>query len=171
MSYKDEIATKLIEALLLWKEQGGPDGISISEATSIAAIRNPGITESEMRSIVNSTSALDLNEDTIILNWKIDRSHVMTSYSSHSRGKKKMHHKSHATCPHCGKDTKWGTCPAIKSNGEVCGSKEFSCEDDDVYNCVACKALYNSKECDHCGQQVPAELYKASSLLASLFAV
>jgi len=67
MSYQDEIAGKLVQALLVWKEQGGPTGISISEATAIAAKKNPSITESQMKAIVNSSNALDLRGDDIVL--------------------------------------------------------------------------------------------------------
>jgi len=67
MSYEDEIAGKLVQALLVWKAQGGPTGISISEATIIAAKKNPSITDSQMRSIVNSTNSLELRGNDIVL--------------------------------------------------------------------------------------------------------
>ena len=80
-----------------------------------------------------------------------------------------MNHKSHATCPHCGKDTKWGTCNVQKSNGKICGSKGFPYEGNGKYYCIGCKTIYESKECEHCGKTVLADMYKASSFLAKLF--
>jgi hypothetical protein len=67
MSYENEIAGKLVQALLVWKEQGGPSGIGLSEATAIAAKKNPSITESQMKSIINSSNALELKGDNIVL--------------------------------------------------------------------------------------------------------
>jgi hypothetical protein len=80
-----------------------------------------------------------------------------------------MNHKSHAACPHCGKDTKWGTCTTKKSNGQVCGSKGFPYEGGGKYYCVACKTIYESKSCEHCGKEVPSNSYKASGFLSALF--
>ena len=67
MSYQDEIAGKLVQALLVWKEQGGPSGLSIADATAMASKKNPSITESQMRSIVTSTNALELKGNNIVL--------------------------------------------------------------------------------------------------------
>lgn len=72
MINKDEIAYKLIQALLVWKKQGGPKSISVAKATMIARLKNPEITESDMISIVESTEALDLRGDEIILSSKIE---------------------------------------------------------------------------------------------------
>lgn len=63
---RDELAYKLTQALLVWKEQGGPDSISVSDATNIFSKKNPGITESDIRSVVMSTNTLELNGDKII---------------------------------------------------------------------------------------------------------
>lgn len=79
-----------------------------------------------------------------------------------------MNHKSHATCPHCGQDTKWGTCNIQKPNGKICGSKGFPYEDGKYY-CIGCNTIYESKECEHCGKTVPADMFKASGFLAGLF--
>jgi hypothetical protein len=67
MSNRDKIEGKLVQALLVWKEQGGPKGIHLSEATAIAAKGDPTITEIEMRSIVNNSNVLALNGNTITL--------------------------------------------------------------------------------------------------------
>ena len=67
MSYEDEIEGKLVQALLVWKEQGGPSGISIADATAIAAKKDPGISESQMRSIVDSSNTLELKGNNIVL--------------------------------------------------------------------------------------------------------
>lgn len=56
MSHQDELAAKLVQALLVWREQGGPTGISLADATAIAARKNPGTSQLEMRSVVKSTN-------------------------------------------------------------------------------------------------------------------
>ena len=71
MSYQTEIQGKLVQALLVWREQGGPTSISISDATQIASQKNPGITETEMRSIVRSYNGLQLKGDDILLSSEV----------------------------------------------------------------------------------------------------
>lgn len=68
MAKDDEIAYKLMQALVVWQKQGGPKSIPISDATKIAQKIKPGITESEIKSLVNISSALDLNYGEIVLN-------------------------------------------------------------------------------------------------------
>lgn len=67
MINRDEIEGKLVQALLVWKQQGGPKSISVADATMIASQKNPGVTESDMRSIVRSANTLDLEGDEIVL--------------------------------------------------------------------------------------------------------
>lgn len=67
MINRDELAYKLTQALLVWKEQGGPDSISVADATNIASKKNSGITEADIRSIVMSTNTLELSGDKIML--------------------------------------------------------------------------------------------------------
>ena len=67
MAIQDEIAYKLMQALVVWREKGGPKSIPVSDATMIAKKISPGITESEIRSIVKSSSTLELYNDEIIL--------------------------------------------------------------------------------------------------------
>jgi len=68
MGQKEEIEYKLTQALMVWKTQGGPKSINVSDATQLAQKNNPGITEYEIRAIVKSSSSLDLRNDEIILN-------------------------------------------------------------------------------------------------------
>ena len=67
MEKGSEIEYKLTQALLVWKEQGGAKSISISDAINLSQRIKPGITESELRSIVNSSSSLELNSNEIVL--------------------------------------------------------------------------------------------------------
>jgi hypothetical protein len=71
MSYQTELQGKIVQALLVWREQGGPTSISVSDATEIASQKNPGITETEMRSIVRSHNALQLKGDEIMLSPEV----------------------------------------------------------------------------------------------------
>lgn len=68
MGQKEEIEYKLVQAFAVWKTQGGPKSITVSNATKLAQKNNPGITENEIRNIVKSSSLLDLKFDEIILN-------------------------------------------------------------------------------------------------------
>lgn len=71
MSKNEEIEYKLVQALMIWRTQGGAKSIKISEATKIAQKNNPGITENEIRAIVKSSDTLDLQYDEIILSKKL----------------------------------------------------------------------------------------------------
>ncbi len=68
MTIQFGIEGKLVQALMVWKEQGGPDRINISEATDIVAEKNPGMSESQMKSIVSSSTLLELEGSDIVLN-------------------------------------------------------------------------------------------------------
>lgn len=70
MNY-DEIETKLVQALLVWKQQGGPRGITISDATAITAKKNPGVSASEMKSIIESSILLELEGNNIVLSSEL----------------------------------------------------------------------------------------------------
>lgn len=67
MENESEIDYKLTQALLV----GGAKSISISDATSLSQRIQPGITGKEIKSIVNSSSSLELNYNEIILNKKL----------------------------------------------------------------------------------------------------
>ena len=73
MEKDEEIAYKLMQALVVWKQQGGPKSIPVSDATNIAQRIRPGITESDIKAIVNVTSYLDLKHGEIILNEDASR--------------------------------------------------------------------------------------------------
>lgn len=50
---------------MVWKTRGSPMSIKVDDATQIAKKNNPEITEYETRSIVKSSSSLDLRNDDI----------------------------------------------------------------------------------------------------------
>jgi hypothetical protein len=64
---KDEIAYKITQALLVLKEKGGPKSMPVAYAAKIAAQKNPNITESDIKAIVQTSKSLDLNGEDIIL--------------------------------------------------------------------------------------------------------
>lgn len=68
MGQKEEIEYKLTQALMVWKTQGGPYLITVSDATQLAQKIKPGINEYEIKAIVNSSSSLALQSDIIVLN-------------------------------------------------------------------------------------------------------
>ena len=68
MDDRERIEFKLAQALVVWRERGGPNAISVAEAAKRLAERNPGATESVIRSIVTSSNLLKLEGDDILLN-------------------------------------------------------------------------------------------------------
>lgn len=67
MSKDGELEYKIIQALLVWRKQGGHRSVSVSDITRIAQKIKPGVTESEINNLVKSSPALNLSNDEIFL--------------------------------------------------------------------------------------------------------
>lgn len=80
-----------------------------------------------------------------------------------------------ATCPNCGKTSKWGTCNEPIRGGARCSNRGFF-TDGEVVHCRGCDTHAIARACEHCGKPISVAAFMslenaAGGLMRSVLAI